>query len=54
MLSQLVRQDRGIEPIKAILPFFDHLDEGVENLGFLADLIAKAKVLTAFDKAQRF
>src|SRR5947209_4654366 len=54
MLTELVREDGGVEPVERHVAAIDHFDQRIEHRGLLAGLVAKAEVFFALDEAQRF
>ena len=52
MLAELVRHHGGVKPVEAELAPIDHVHQRIEHLSLVADLIAKAEVLFALNKAE--
>src|SRR5258708_39250803 len=53
MLTKLMAQHGGVEPVEGQLAPIDHFDQAFQYFGFLTDLVAKAELLIALDEAQR-
>src|SRR5687768_1497206 len=53
MLSELVAEDGGVEPVERQVATVHQVDQGVEHLGLVTDLVAEAEVLVALDETDR-
>src|SRR6478672_2870514 len=52
MLTELVGEHGGVEPVERQLPPVDHFDQAFEHLALVADLVAEAKLLVTLDQAE--
>jgi hypothetical protein len=52
MPSELMGKDCGVEPVEVALLLMHHFNQRIEHFAFLADFVAEAVVLVAFDQRQ--
>lgn len=51
MFTELMGKDGGVKPVEAHVAPFDHVDQRIEHLRFIAGLIAKAEMMLSLDEA---
>ncbi len=51
MFTKLMGKDGGVKPVEAHVAAFDHINQRIEHLRFVAGRVTKTEMMLSFDEA---